>query len=344
VRNTERKLIRTKPYGLLAIVAVTALTLAGCGNKTNGTAPSVTPTSVANVSGGSGCGTPATPGSQTLSITVAGHARVVIVHIPTTYSDSVKAPLVLNMHGSASSAAAQEAFTGMDATSDTDGFIVAYPQALIPDDTGFDWNIPGVPLIGGRAVPAGSADDVSFLVDLVGILEHRYCIDSARVYATGFSGGARISSQLACDASGTFAAVAPVSGLRRPTPCPATRAVPIISFHGTSDPVDPYLGHGQPYWTYSVPQAATYWASQDGCSATAQTSSPVATVTLTEYAGCRDGAVVELYTISGEGHEWPGGPHLRRALTRVLGPQSAAVDADSLIWAFFAAHPMPGAS
>jgi polyhydroxybutyrate depolymerase len=217
-------------------------------------------------------------------------------------------------------------------------------SSTFPDDTGFDWNIPGVPLIGGRAVPAGSADDVSFLVDLVGILEHRYCIDSARVYATGFSGGARISSQLACDASGTFAAVAPVSGLRRPTPCPATRAVPIISFHGTSDPVDPYLGHGQPYWTYSVPQAATYWASQDGCSATAQTSSPVATVTLTEYAGCRDGAVVELYTISGEGHEWPGGPHLRRALTRVLGPQSAAVDADSLIWAFFAAHPMPGAS
>jgi polyhydroxybutyrate depolymerase len=331
-------------YGLPAIVAVAALALAGCGGKTNGTAPTVKPTSVSDISGGSGCGSQVSPGSQTLSITVAGHARVVIVHIPTTYSDTVKTALVLNMHGSGSTAAEQEGFTGMDATSDADGFIVAYPQALIPDGTGFDWNIPGVPLIGGRAVPAGSADDVSFLVSLVGMFEHRYCIDPSRVYATGFSGGARISSQLACDASSTFAAVAPVSGLRRPTPCPTNRAVPVISFHGTSDPVDPYDGHGQAYWTYSVPQAATYWAAQDGCSSTAQASRPVATVTLTEYVGCRDGAAVELYSISGEGHEWPGGPHLVRALTRVLGPQSTAVDASSLIWAFFAAHPMPDVS
>ena len=32
----------------------------------------------------------------------------------------------------------------MDKTSNQDGFIVAYPQALLPDGTGFDWNIPGV--------------------------------------------------------------------------------------------------------------------------------------------------------------------------------------------------------
>ena len=99
-------------------------------------------------------------------------------------------------------------------------------------------------------------DDVTFLTDLVGVLEHRYCIDSTQVYATGFSGGARMASQLACDASNVFAAVAPVSGLRRPTPCPASRPVPVIAFHGTADPVDPYNGNGQAYWTYSVPQAA----------------------------------------------------------------------------------------
>ena len=26
--------------------------------------------------------------------------------------------------------------------------------------------------------------------------------------------------------------------------------------------------------------------------------------------GCADGADVDLYSITGEGHEWPGGPHL----------------------------------
>jgi len=242
---------------------------------------------------------------------------------------------VLNMHGSGSTAETQEKFTGMDATADSAGFIVAYPQALIPDGTGFDWNIPRARLIRGRAVPAGAADDVSFLTTLVGRLGRRYCIDAHRVYATGFSGGARMSSQLGCDTSNVFAAVAPVSGLRLPTPCPAKQAVPVISFHGTVDPVDPYAGHGASYWTYSVPPAKVDWARHDGCASSPTVSHPASTVTLTTYAGCRNGATVELYSIKGEGHEWPDGPPLPRPYLAVLGPQSTAVDADRLIWAFF---------
>jgi len=272
---------------------------------------------------------------------IGGRSRVVIVHVPSGYSPSVKVPLVLNMHGSGSTAQGQEAFSGMDVTADADDFIVAYPQALIPDGTGFDWNVPGVPLVRGRAVPKGSADDIAFLTTLVGSLEQRYCIDSSRVYATGFSGGARMSSQLACDSSATFAAVAPVSGLRRPSPCRAQRAVPIIAFHGTADPVDPYNGNGQPYWTYSVPQAAIDWAQQNGCSQAASTSQPSAGVTLTEYSGCVGAVKVELYTIAGEGHEWPGGPTMPKSLISVLGPQSSAIDADGTMWAFFQASPMP---
>ena len=289
----------------------------------------------------SGCGTKASSGDVTLTGKIGGHVRTVIVHVPTGYSGSVKVPLVLNLHGTGSTAEDEELFSGMDATSDAHGFIVAYPQGLIPEGTGFDWNVPGEPLFGGVAVPPNAPDDVSFLTQLVSALGRRYCIDPSRVYATGFSGGARTASQLACDASDVFAAVAPVSGLRRPTPCPATRPVPILSFHGTADPVDPYAGHGQAYWTYSVPQAARDWAQQNGCGPTPATSNPDPGVTLLSYAGCRGGANVELYTIAGEGHEWPGGPALPRRLTRVLGPQSNAIDANSTIWAFFEAHPMP---
>ena len=95
-----------------------------------------------------------------------------------------------------------------------------YPQAIIPSGAGFVWNIPGVPLIGGSSVPAGAANDETYLEAVVSTMESRACVDIKRVYATGFSGGARMSSQLACDAATTFAAVAPVSGLRLPTPCP----------------------------------------------------------------------------------------------------------------------------
>ncbi len=333
--------VRGSAVGIAAAVVLAACSGGTATTTTTVSPTTVSPTTVAVTASSSGCGKAATAGSTTLSPMIGGHARVVIVHVPSGYTGSQKVALVLNLHGSGSDAVEQEAFTGMDATSDANGFIVAYPQGLIPEGTGYDWNVPGVPLVGGNPVPAGAADDVSFLADLVHLLEQRYCIDERRVYATGFSGGARMSSQLACDESGVFAAVAPVSGLRRPTPCPAGRVVPIISFHGTADPVDPYDGHGQAYWTYSVPQALKDWAAQDGCSSTPATSQPAATVTLTADSGCRDGAVVELYTIAGEGHEWPGGPHLPRSLTRLLGPQTMATSADSLIWSFFSTHRLP---
>ncbi|MGH9028210.1 MAG: alpha/beta hydrolase family esterase [Acidimicrobiales bacterium] len=271
---------------------------------------------------------------------VSGRRRIVIVHVPTGYDGTAKVPLVLNMHGSGSTASQQEIFTGMDATADADGFIVAYPQGLIKEGSGFDWNVPNEPLVGGGKVPTSAPNDVAFLTSLVGLMEQRYCIDPGRVYATGFSGGARTASQLACDSSSVFAAAAPVSGIRRPTPCPTTRPVPVISFHGTADPVDPYDGHGEAYWTYSVPQAAASWARQDRCFSTPETSQAIAGVTLDLYTGCAGGAVVELYTIAGEGHEWPDGPKLPRSLTKALGPQSTAVAADSVIWTFFAAHPL----
>jgi polyhydroxybutyrate depolymerase len=277
----------------------------------------------------------------TLNPTVDGRSRVAIVHLPTAYDPTTPLPLVINMHGSQSTALAQEGFSGMDSTADADSFIVVYPQGDIPAQGGFEWNVPGEPLFGGAAVPAGSPDDVSFIEKLVVLLEQKYCVNPKRVYATGFSGGARMASQLGCDASGVFAAIAPVSGLRLPTPCPSTRPVPVVSFHGTADPVDPYLGNGQKYWTYSVPEAASRWRAHNGCGNSPQRSQPDPTVALTAYGDCGEGATVDLYSITGEGHEWPGGPHLPRKITKELGPQTSAISANATMWAFFEAHPLP---
>ena len=286
----------------------------------------------------SGCGTGTDVGSATLLLTVGGHRRTVVVHVPVGYRPTTPVALVLNLHGSGSTAHQQELLSGMDATSDADGFIVAYPQGLITSGAGFDWNVPGQPLVGGGYPPRGSADDVRFLTQLVPALAGRYCIDWRRVYATGLSGGGRMASQLACDAAAVFAAVAPVAGLRFPSPCRDTAAVPVIAFHGTADPIDPYDGNGMAYWTYSVPTAAQRWAAHDRCNTAGQVGSDNGYSSRT-YIGCADGAVVELYSINGEGHEWPGGPPLPSGVTRFLGPQSDVVDADSTMWAFFSAHP-----
>jgi len=314
---------------------------AGAGPRVSTSSPSSTAAGPARAAGRSaGCGQPAAPGSKTQQLEVAGHRRTVIVHLPTRYRRSHPTALVLDLHGSGSTAAEQEVFSGMDATSDQDGFVVAYPQGLLASGSGYDWNVPGVPLADGRSVPPGSADDIAFLAGVVPALAGRYCIDDTRVFATGMSGGGRMASQLACDASSTFAAVAPVAGLRFPEPCPASRAVPVIAFHGQGDPVDPYGGGGQGYWTYSVPVAAQRWAAHNECGSSPQVSSGQG-FSLAVYPACSGAAAVELYTLTGEGHEWPGGPAMPRRITNQLGPQSSAVDADATMWAFFSTHPLP---
>jgi polyhydroxybutyrate depolymerase len=179
-------------------------------------------------------------------------------------------------------------------------------------------------------VPPDAADDVAFFAQAIAWLAARYPVDARRIFATGFSGGARMSSQLGCDLPATFAAVAPISGLRFPAQCGDARAVPVISFHGTADGTNPYDGGGPPYWTYSVPSAAAQWGAHDGCGASPDVSRPAAGVELTAYRGCAGDAQVALYTIAGAGHEWPGAPGATQA-----------IDATSTMWAFFTAHPLP---
>jgi polyhydroxybutyrate depolymerase len=324
--------------GATAAALLLAAAIAGCGH--GGAAASLAAAgTLPPASGTSGCGHKEASGSLQYTVTVSGHRRTVIVHVPAGYTGSKKLPLVLNLHGSESTARAQEKFSGMDAASDADHFLVAYPQAVIADGTGYDWNIPGQPMVNGKLPPASAPSDVTFLTALVRDLAGRYCVDLSRVYATGVSGGGRMASQLACDASSVVAAIAPVAGLRYPSPCPAARAVPVIAFHGTADLIDPFGGNGAAYWTYSVPAAAHLWAGHDHCAASPQTTSGHG-YRLTRYTGCHGGAAVELYALTGEGHEWPGGPAMPSAITSVLGPQSDAVDANALMWAFFQAHPL----
>jgi polyhydroxybutyrate depolymerase len=315
-----------------------AAAIAGFGGHGAG-ASAITAGVLQPASGTSGCGHGQVSGSLQYALTVSGHRRTVIVHVPAGYTGKRKLALVLNMHGSASTASAEETFSGMDATADADHFIVAYPQALIPDGSGYDWNIPGEPMVNGKFPPASAPSDVVFLTTLVRDLAGRYCVDLDRVYATGVSGGGRMASQLACDASSVFAAIAPVAGLRYPSPCPAARPVPVIAFHGTADHIDPFSGGGLGYWTYSVPTAAHLWAGQDRCAASPQTTAGRG-YSLIRYSGCAGGTEVELYAVTGEGHEWPGGPRMPSVITSVLGPQSDAVSANALMWAFFQAHPL----
>jgi polyhydroxybutyrate depolymerase len=301
---------RRRVGGPSGLVALALLTVA-CGQAHAAPAP---PLPVAATAAPSrSCQRPATPGTATLT---AG-GRPARLHVPTGYRADRALPLVLNLHGTGSTAAQQEAASLFDRTADAHRFLVAYPQAARRTGTGFAWNIPGTP-----AWQAAGPDEAAYLRQLVALVSEQYCVDPRRVYGVGFSGGAREVSQLGCEAEPLFAAVAAVGGLRAPSPCPGA-PVPVLGIHGSADAQNPYDGHGPAYWTYPVPEAARRWAGHDHCTgAPVRTTQPGAV--RTAYRPCQGGTAVELYTLPGKGHGWPAG-----------------FPANEVIWTFFADHPQP---
>jgi polyhydroxybutyrate depolymerase len=85
-----------------------------------------------------------------------------------------------------------------------------------------------------------------------------------------------------------------------------------------------------------VAEAIAFWMLQDGCPTTPQTSQ-IGSIRHDVYAGCAQGASVELYTIQDGEHAWPGG----QAVSPQVGQPTMEISASALIWEFFAAHPMP---
>jgi polyhydroxybutyrate depolymerase len=117
--------------------------------------------------------------------------------------------------------------------------------------------------------------------------------------------------------------------------CTDQRPVPMISFHGTADPIVPYEG-GQswvgPDVFADIPGLAANWARRNRCGPDAVESAPAADVTRREYTGCADDAAVLLFTIHGGGHTWPGGEPLPEWFA---GSTSRSIDASSEMWSFF---------
>ncbi|WP_333769398.1 extracellular catalytic domain type 1 short-chain-length polyhydroxyalkanoate depolymerase [Streptomyces sp. IBSBF 2435] len=300
-----------------------------------------------------GGGTTPPPGSCTASlgsgqyntpVSFDGRTYQVLVHVPTRAAGA-RLPLVLDLHGSQSTGAGQLSYSNLAPTADANGFIVAAPTGVVPSGSGFIWNVPYV-------TPSGTRDDAGFLRQVIDTLTANACVDPARVFATGYSGGGRMTSALGCMLADKVAAIAPVSGIRagRPDPsdrsrpdlstCTPSRAVPVIAFHGQQDTTNPYNGGGDATaWQYSVPVAQQAWAGLDGCTAGPATAQVSTHVSRTVYSGCRDGAEVQLYTISNGGHTWPDSSQ-----DNGNGTVTHEISADGLMWQFFQQHPMPGSS
>jgi polyhydroxybutyrate depolymerase len=248
-------------------------------------------------------------------LTSGGVERRFLVHLPPGDARRATLPVVFNLHGSGGSPEGQLATSGLAPLADAQHFALVAPAAV--DGR---WNVPPDP---------SKPDDVRFVSDMIDAVSGMFCVDKRQVYSTGFSGGGRMSSQLACDLSGRIGAIAAIGGIRFPGPCTSARPIPVLAFHGTGDEVNPYAGGGQPYWGTGVDDAINGWALHNGCTGPNEVEvAPAIDQVSFAGSGCTE---VVLYRIEGFPHAWPGA---------ILAGQAEGT-ANDLLWRFFRDHPLP---
>src|ERR1700756_5307873 len=132
---------------------------------------------------------------------------------------------------------------------------------------------------------------------------------------------------LSCTLSDRIAAVGMV-GAAQTLPwswCTERRAVPMIAFHGTADPLALY-GGGQswvaPRPFPAVPTWTANWARRNRCRPVPDESAGAGDPPRREYTQCADDAAVVLYIVRGGGHTWPGGGPLPEWF---VGPDSRSI-------------------
>jgi polyhydroxybutyrate depolymerase len=267
-------------------------------------------------------------GSSAHVISVDGTTRSYVVYRPAVLPAG--APLVVMLHGGFGSASQAEKSYHWDAEADSGHFLVAYPDGL-----GRAWNAGGGCC--GRPGRVGT-DDIGFIAAMVSAISRAVPVNPGRVYATGISNGGIMAYDLACHTA-IFAAIGPDSATELGD-CPGPAPVSVIAIHGTADKNIPYDGGAGDGIAHidgpAVPAVIASWRRTDRCAAPVITTAGTVT---TSAAACPGGRAVELITIAGAGHQWPGAvpDPLAQRLLQIDAP-STALNATRVIWAFFAAH------
>ncbi|MDX1394809.1 MAG: PHB depolymerase family esterase [Gemmatimonadota bacterium] len=258
-----------------------------------------------------------------------GRARGYTVHIPTTASEDVAAPLLIMLHGVGQDAPGLRSLAGIEEHTDDLGWIVVYPDGI--DES---WAV-------GTETSADvqGVDDVGFIDRMIDRIDARLNIDRERVFAAGLSNGALMTHRLACELGGDIRGIASVAGAMYTglaSGCNPSRPVPAMFINGDDDDFFPWGGFpaGGGERIMGVLETVDWWAVENGCGSPVTTDLPdVAadgtTVELIDYVDCTSGAPVRLYAVENGGHTWPG--------RGGIGRTSLDIDGNVEILGFFGA-------
>ncbi|MBP9089931.1 hypothetical protein KBI23_02815 [bacterium] len=289
------------------------------------------------------------------SVMVDGLQRQFQVHVPPGYDRSKPMPVVLIFHGLHMNSTMMMGMTGFNPVSDHNNFIAVYGEGV-----NNRWS-------DGRT--GSGVDDITYVTSLLDKLAKEVNIDRRRIYACGISNGGFFAQVLACNLPDKIAAAGVVASTmmdRTQGMMQGSKAVPIVFFLGTDDPLLPWAdgrtkdigklgealglsslgsidnGLARYGGLMTVPETIGFWTGHNNCSGNPQTRQEAdrdprdGTTVRRESYGSSSNQVV-LYTIEGGGHTWPGCPNLS-AISGLTGKISQDIDASSEMWEFFKSH------
>lgn len=288
------------------------------------------------------------PGTNHLTVAVGALERRYSVHVPPSYHDGKKWPVVIMFHGGGGRGKTAMWDTGWAAKADKEGFLAVFPEGTPPDPSrpGSFIGNPQTWNDGSKRPNVGAAKrnvaDVEFVSAMLGDLKRHFNVDARRIYATGFSNGASMSFRLARELPSVFAAVAPVAGVDWLGNTKPERAVPLLYITGTADPLNPIEGGeihiGAKSFGTKPPsqEMIDRWVELHHCGRTPRVVFDQDGAKAVAHARPDGTDTVVYYRIDGHGHHWPGG---RIVLPQALaGKNTAKLKATDVIWDFFAKH------
>ncbi len=279
------------------------------------------------------------PSDDSGKLSDQGQLRTYYLYTPKSYNPNRPMPLVLVFHGSNGTGHSIADVTRFNDLAEKKGFIVVYPDGI-----NHNWRIR-------RGGFSPKVDDVSFVSALIEHLKQVRNIDSHRIYATGFSKGAILTQDLACELSNQIAAFASVAGAL-PVPlessCQPQTPVSMLMINGTNDQSVHYEGdpRDQRGALVSIPETLDFWRKFDSCTSPGQVQQlpdpnprDRFKVNISRYSGCRAGSEVTLMAVVDGGHMWPGGASQDESVKRFNA--NLGFNASETIWDFFQRHTLP---
>jgi polyhydroxybutyrate depolymerase len=173
-----------------------------------------------------GCGKPGQPNSQTVTtITVGGTQRTYLLTLPSDYATTTPQRLYFVYHGAGGN---HDSMTGVG--------LQTHAIGIFPDG------------VNGRWSAQLTGPDIDMFDAVLAAIEASACVDTTRIYATGFSFGASMANALGCARGNVLRAFSSVDGgiLFSGGAGACKGPIPAWVNHYLMDPTDPYMQDGIP--------------------------------------------------------------------------------------------------